>query len=67
MGDKEQRSEAWNSGWETRNKEVRYGTEDERQRGGNKEQRSKKRNRGWETRNRDVRQGTVDGKQGTET
>jgi hypothetical protein len=36
MGDKEQRSETWNRGWETRNKEVRYGTEDRRQWAGNK-------------------------------
>ena len=67
MGDKEQRSETWNRGRETRNKEVRHGTEDGRQRAGNKEQRSETGNRGWEKRNRDVRQGTVDGKQGTET
>jgi hypothetical protein len=56
-----------NRGRETRNKEVRHGTEDGRQRAGNKEQRSETRSKGWETRNRDVRQGSVDGKQGTET
>jgi hypothetical protein len=31
MGDKEQRSETENSGWETRNRDVRQGTEDGRQ------------------------------------
>jgi hypothetical protein len=69
MGDKEQRIETWNRGqdWETRNKEVRHGTEDGRQRAGNKEHRSEKRNRGWEIRNRDVTHGTMEGKQGTET
>jgi hypothetical protein len=30
-GDKEQRRETWNRGWETRNREVRLGTEDGRQ------------------------------------
>jgi hypothetical protein len=30
MGDKEQRIETWNRGRETRNKEVRHGTEDRR-------------------------------------
>ncbi len=31
MGDKEQRSEAWNRGWDTRNRDVRKGTKDGRQ------------------------------------
>jgi hypothetical protein len=66
-GDKEQKSETWNRGRETRNKEVKHGTEDGRQRAENKEQRSETRNSGWEKWNRDVRQGTVDGKQGNKT
>ncbi len=63
-GDKEQRSETWNRGWETRNSEVRHGTEDGRQRASNKEQRRETGNSGQETRNRYVRQGTEDGRRG---
>ncbi len=72
-GDKEQRSETWNRGRETKNKEVRHGTEDRiqgtetrdrEQRAGNKEQRSEIGNRGRETRNRELRHGTEDGRQG---
>ncbi len=74
-GDKERRRMIGNRGRETRNKEVRYGTEDGRQEtkkwdmeqrmGRNKEQRSETGNRGWETRNIEVRHGTEDGRQGT--
>jgi hypothetical protein len=42
MGDKEQRSETGNRGWETRSREVRQATED-----GDKEQRRETGNRGW--------------------
>ncbi len=66
MGDKEQRSESWNRGRETRNKEVRHGTEDGRQRASKKEQRLETGNIGQETRNRYVRQGTEEGRRGTE-
>jgi hypothetical protein len=47
-GDKEQSSETWDIGRETRNKEVRHGTEDGIQRAGNKEQRRETGNSGRE-------------------
>jgi hypothetical protein len=34
LGNKEQKSETWNRGHKTRNREVRHGTEDGRQRAG---------------------------------
>ncbi len=78
MGDKEQRRKIGNRGQETRNKEVRHGTEDGRkgtemwdwgrkQRAENKVQRRETGNRGWETRNKELRHGTEGGRQGTET
>ena len=57
FGNKEQKSETWNRGHKTRNREVRHGTEDGRQRAG-----SETGGKGWDTRNRDVRQGTKGGK-----
>ncbi len=74
IGSKEQRRKIGNRGRETRNKEVRYGTEDgiqrtetwdREQRAGNKEQKSETGNRERETRNREVRHRTDDGRQGT--
>jgi hypothetical protein len=53
MGDKEQRRETGNKGRETRNREVRQGTE---QRMGDKLQRSETGNSGWETRKGDKEQ-----------
>jgi|688.fasta_scaffold475477_1 hypothetical protein len=54
---KEQRLKIGERERETRNRDVRLGTEDD------KEQRSETWNRGWDTRNRDVR----DGNKGWET
>ncbi len=65
-GDKEQRSEKWNRGWETKGGKQRTEKLDKEQRIGDKEQRRETGNSGRETRNRDVRQGTEDGRQGTD-
>ncbi len=62
MKDKKKRRETGNRGRETRNRDVRQGTE-----GWSMEQRLKTGDRGLETRNRDVRQGTEDWRHGTET
>jgi hypothetical protein len=70
MGNKEQRHETGNRGWETRNRDLRLEKEDGRQgtettdwgqRMGDMEQRHETGNRGWETRNIEVKQGTEDG------
>jgi hypothetical protein len=58
MGDKAQRCETANKGRETRNRDVRQGTEkwDREKRIEDKEQRRETENSGRETRKRDVRQ-----------